>query len=36
VLEQRGTQNHSYTREDFVQRFRKHFEDGGRLDVLLK
>jgi adenosine kinase len=35
-LEQRGTQNHSYTREDFVQRFRRHFEDGGRLDVLLK
>jgi adenosine kinase len=35
-LEQRGTQNHSYTREDFVQRFRKHFEDDGRLDVLLK
>jgi adenosine kinase len=35
-LEQRGTQNHSYTREDFVQRFRRHFEDGGRLDALLK
>jgi len=35
-LEQRGTQNHSYTREEFVQRFRKHFDDGGRLDVLLK
>jgi adenosine kinase len=35
-LEQRGTQNHSYTREDFVQRFRRHFDDGGRLDVLLK
>lgn len=35
-LEQRGTQNHSYTREDFVQRFRKHFEDDGRLDALLK
>ena len=35
-LEQRGTQNHSYTREDFVKRFRKHFDDGGKLDVLLK
>lgn len=35
-LEQRGTQNHSYTREDFVQRFRKHFDDGGKLDILLK
>ncbi|MBN8581297.1 MAG: carbohydrate kinase family protein [Anaerolineae bacterium] len=35
-LEQRGTQNHSYTRQDFVQRFRKHFNDSGKLDVLLK
>lgn len=35
-LEQRGTQNHSYAREDFVKRFRKHFDDGGKLDVLLK
>jgi len=35
-LEQRGTQNHSYTRENFVQRFRNHFDDGGKLDVLLK
>ena len=35
-LEQRGTQNHSYTREEFVKRFRKHFDDGGKLDVLLK
>ncbi|MFM8876816.1 MAG: carbohydrate kinase family protein, partial [Anaerolineae bacterium] len=35
-LEQRGTQNHSYTREDFVKRFRKHFDDGGKLDALLK
>ncbi len=33
-LEQRGTQNHSYLKKDFVQRFRKHFEDGGRLDFL--
>ncbi|MBK9207369.1 MAG: carbohydrate kinase family protein [Anaerolineales bacterium] len=35
-LEQRGTQNHSYTKEDFVKRFRKHFDDAGKLDVLLK
>ena len=35
-LEQRGTQSHSYTREEFVTRFRKHFDDGGKLDVFLK
>lgn len=35
-LEQRGTQNHSYTKEEFVTRFRKHFDDAGQLDVLLK
>lgn len=35
-LEQRGTQNHSYTREEFIKRFRKHFDDGGKLDALLK
>lgn len=35
-LEQRGTQNHAYTREEFVKRFRQHFDDGGKLDVLLK
>ncbi|HRQ24448.1 MAG TPA: carbohydrate kinase family protein [Anaerolineales bacterium] len=35
-LEQRGTQNHSYTREEFVKRFRRHFDDGGKLDVLVK
>ncbi|WKZ37922.1 MAG: carbohydrate kinase family protein [Anaerolineales bacterium] len=35
-LEQRGTQNHSYTKDEFVQRFRRHFDDGGRLDLLLK
>lgn len=35
-LEQRGTQNHSYTREEFVRRFRKHFDDAGKLDTLLK
>ncbi|MBK7453026.1 MAG: carbohydrate kinase family protein [Anaerolineales bacterium] len=35
-LEQRGPQSHSYTRKDFVERFRKHFDDGGKLDVMLK
>ncbi len=35
-LEQRGTQNHYYTSADFVKRFRRHFDDGGRLDVFLK
>jgi adenosine kinase len=34
-LEQRGTQNHFYSREEFVKRFRRHFDDGGKLDVLL-
>ncbi len=35
-LEQRGPQSHAYTRKDFVERFRKHFDDGGKLDVLIK
>ena len=35
-LEQRGPQSHSYTRKDFVERFRKHFDDGGKLDALVK
>ncbi len=35
VLEQNGTQNHSYTREEFVARFRQHFDDAGKLDQLL-
>ncbi len=35
-LEQRGPQSHSYTREEFVARFRRHFDDGGKLDVFLK
>jgi adenosine kinase len=35
-LEQRGPQSHAYTREEFVARFRRHFDDGGNLDVLLK
>jgi adenosine kinase len=36
VLEQNGTQNHHYTNRDFVERFRKHYNDGGKLDALLK
>ncbi len=35
-LEQRGTQNHTYTRQEFVRRFRQHFDDGGKLDQLLR
>ena len=33
-LEQNGPQNHYYTPVDFTKRFRKYFNDGGRLDVL--
>lgn len=36
VLEQNGTQNHYYTRQQFVERFRKHYDDGGKLNELLK
>lgn len=35
-LERQGTQNHAYSRQEFVQRFRQHFDDGGKLDILLK
>ncbi|MBN2387399.1 MAG: carbohydrate kinase family protein [Anaerolineales bacterium] len=35
-LEQQGTQNHAYTRAEFVARFREHFPDKGVLDALLK
>jgi adenosine kinase len=34
VLEELGTQSHHYTREEFVARFREHFDDQGALDVL--
>lgn len=34
-IEHNGPQNHHYTREEFVQRFRTHFDDGGKLDQLL-
>jgi adenosine kinase len=35
VLEQKGTQNHRYSRAEFVARYRKHFDDGGLLDAML-
>ena len=34
-LEQRGTQGHLYTPAEFVSRYRKHFDDQGKLDVLI-
>ena len=35
-LEQNGPQSHSYSREEFVHRFREHFDDGGKLNQLLE
>lgn len=35
VLEQKGTQTHHYDRKTFIERFRKLWDDGGRLDCLL-
>ena len=35
-LEKKGPQNHVYTRVEFVKRFREHFDDGGKLNELLK
>jgi adenosine kinase len=35
VLEQMGTQNHTYTPQQFVSRYREHFDDDGALDALL-
>ena len=34
-LEQRGPQSQEYTKQDFVSRFRRHFDDKGKLDVLI-
>ena len=34
-LEQRGPQTHAYSRTQFVDRFRRHFDDEGRLEALL-
>jgi adenosine kinase len=35
-LEQKGPQNHAYTRAEFVKRFREHFDDDGKLDKLVE
>jgi len=35
-LEKRGTQNHRYTRIEFVQRYRQNFDDNGTLDRLIE
>lgn len=34
-LEQKGPQNHTYTRTEFVNRFREHFDDHGTLEELM-
>ena len=34
-LEQKGPQNHSFTRLQFVKRFRQHFDDKGVLDFII-
>lgn len=34
-LEHDGPQDHSFTRVEFVQRYREHYDDGGALDMLL-
>lgn len=34
-LEQRGPQSHNYTRQEFVERFRQHFDDKGKLNQIL-
>jgi adenosine kinase len=34
-LEKEGTQGHGYTLDEFIKRFRQHFEDRGQLDILL-
>jgi adenosine kinase len=35
-LENRGPQGHSYTPSEFLDRFRSHFDDHGKLDAVLK
>jgi adenosine kinase len=34
-LEKKGPQNHTYTRLQFVKRFRQHFDDKGILDAII-
>jgi adenosine kinase len=36
VLEQKGTQNHHYSIDEFIKRYREHFDDHGVLDSLVK
>jgi len=35
-LEKRGPQSQTYNLDEFVERFRYHFDDSGKLDILLK
>jgi adenosine kinase len=35
-LEQKGPQSHMYSREEFIQRFRQHFDDKEQLDILIR
>jgi adenosine kinase len=35
-LEHRGAQGHDFTRSEFVERYRRYFDDRGRLDCLLE
>jgi adenosine kinase len=34
-LERQGPQGHSYTRSEFVDRYRRYFDDGGKLEALV-
>jgi adenosine kinase len=34
-LEQQGPQNHSFTKDEFIHRYRSHFDDQGKLDAIL-
>jgi adenosine kinase len=35
-LEEKGSQNHTYTRKEFIQRFREHFDDHDQLNQFVK
>jgi adenosine kinase len=35
-LEQRGPQGHHYTAQEFVDRFREHFNDNGKLEIFIR
>ncbi len=34
-LEQKGTTNHTYTPQEYIARYREHFDDEGALDILI-